>query len=1039
MTQQTKMADSPFPPRTQFYIDSFTLFFLSFIGGLALSRLLYEGLFPQMLGLARPLIVLPFSTLIAFIIWAIWLTFNKANNVHPLTLSPLLLNLLWLLNPTVDLVRSRLFFGAAVWLTAVLILVNRDWRLEKENFQSPISNLQYFDIAQPKPQIINRWKWLSIILVIAALLPIYLLTMSSTVGAADIFEFQVVTPQLGIVHPTGYPLYLLLGKLFTLLPWGSLAWRLNLASLLFGLAAVSLLTMLLYRLVARPLPAILAATITGLTATFWSQAIVAEVYALHALVVMLALFLICEIGDWRFTVSYLPHIKKERLILLLAFIIGLGMTNHVTTIFLLPPAVLTILFTQYTKRITDNGLQTTSARFYLKLAAAFLLPLLLYAYLPLRWQAVNEEPMGLARFIDWVIAGRFQGALQLRGWLDDPTRYAIVGRLFLENWGWFNLALAGLGFVVLLWRRWQTAAIIFTLWLGVTFYALNYYVPDLAVFIIPAQLIIGVWWGIGIFAILEIGTRKSPILRYRSAHASNLQSLISVLIIIPSLLLTVTHWSTNDQSGVNHLEAWGRRVLARPLAKNGAILADSEKIAPLLYLQVAEGLRPDLDISVWPDEAAYREQVDGRLAAGQTVYLARQLPGLQSIYHLRSVGPLTEVSTQPISQSPNPSTNSGQILQFNPITLQSYQIEPSTGSSTAVTFYWQAQEPVEEVWHVYVRWTGLESSNGRHPANNFYPTNAWKENEIVSDYHVLPHPVLSAPQPVQLQVALAPPFTNPQTLAWQTVTTVDLPATTGFTSGRPYRIQIGSAVIQAAQFPDQTRPQKPLSLLVSGWGKPLRMLFKLRESDPFSLVSFHSAAEQWGSAVASSPFTLAAKVDTELENGRYQLTVSRPGQTALCGWMQPVTEACSLGEVEISGVALPEMAVNYEDKIALLTIDMPDTTLQPGGQLPVTLNWLALADLAADYTLFLQVVDTHDRIVGQIDSWPVQGTYPTSNWQPGKTISDPYTIQLSQELPPGEYRLLVGWYLLADGRRLPVLNDNGASIDDKFTFPLNRP
>src|SRR5690606_14091612 len=76
----------------------------------------------------------------------------------------------------------------------------------------------------------RRWRWVGPVFVAVALGPVYLLTMSSAVGAADAFEFQVVAPQLGIAHPTGYPLYLLLGKLFSLLPFGTMAWRINLAS-----------------------------------------------------------------------------------------------------------------------------------------------------------------------------------------------------------------------------------------------------------------------------------------------------------------------------------------------------------------------------------------------------------------------------------------------------------------------------------------------------------------------------------------------------------------------------------------------------------------------------------------------------------------------------------------------------------------------------------------------------------------------------------------------------------------------------------------
>ncbi len=98
----------------------------------------------------------------------------------------------------------------------------------------------------------------------------------------------------------------------------------------------------------------------------------------------------------------------------------------------------------------------------------------------------------------------------------------------------------------------------------------------------------------------------------------------------------------------------------------------------------------------------------------------------------------------------------------------------------------------------------------------------------------------------------------------------------------------------------------------------------------------------------------------------------------------------------------------------------------------ICLQWQALTPINDDYTVFLQVVDAQDRLVGQVDAWPLQGTLPTSQWTPGQTITDPYTIQLDPDMPPGAYRLLIGWYLLADLRRLPILNADGAPVDDKL-------
>ncbi|MCZ7666312.1 MAG: DUF2723 domain-containing protein [Chloroflexi bacterium] len=103
---------------------------------------------------------------------------------------------------------------------------------------------------------------MGILFVLAALLPIYLLTMPAAVGQADTFEFQVVVPQLGIAHPTGYPLYLLLGKLFTLLPLGTVAWRFERCHHAFMDWRPSVCFFVLgYRLGVKPVTAVLAATL----------------------------------------------------------------------------------------------------------------------------------------------------------------------------------------------------------------------------------------------------------------------------------------------------------------------------------------------------------------------------------------------------------------------------------------------------------------------------------------------------------------------------------------------------------------------------------------------------------------------------------------------------------------------------------------------------------------------------------------------------------------------------------------------------------
>ncbi|HEX6386959.1 MAG TPA: DUF2723 domain-containing protein [Anaerolineae bacterium] len=1017
------------------------LFFLLFLGSLAASRILYELTFPHLLWLGRPLPALLLAGLVAVLVAGIWWQRRQ----HAVILSPLLLNLLYLFDPTVNLIRSRLIFAASLWLVT-LLLARR--------------------LVHPK-----AWRWLGVVFVAVALLPVYLLTMPDSVGRADTFEFQVVTPQLGIAHPTGYPLYLLLGKLFTLLPAGSVAWRLNFASAVYALVAVSLICPLAYRLLQRPLPAVLGAMTLGLTPAFWSQAIEAEVYTLHALIVAAALWLMLEIGDWRLSdgpsgigdwrlaagdSALGRRLSQEQTVILLFFVIGLGLTNHLTSLFLILPAMFTLLLTfrRNLESLISNpsatlrtGLQSLS-----KVVIAFLLPLSLYAYLPLRWAAVNEEPMGFERFVDWVIGGRFQGALQWSAWLDDPTRYEVIGRLFLDNWGWFNLLLALIGFVFLVYRHWRPALVLFVTWFGFTFYCLNYYVPDLAVFLIPAHLVVAICWAAGL---REIGDwpmchrsmehRRLAIGDWRLSKSpvSGFQPLIFVLLLIPALLLVVRHWPQVDRSRDDGLTQWGRAVLELPLDASAAILADSEKVAPLYYLQQSEGVRPDLDILVLPDEAAYRAELDRRIAAGQTLYLARFLPGLAGNYHLRSLGPLIEVSTGSLKSLPEGATS--RQTDFGAIRLVGTKIEAEAAAdpaAAAVTLYWQATERITEVRHVYVRWAGDHFTGepdvvtGQHPASNTYPTNAWRPGEIVCDYHQSPRPILNEAQTLTLQVALAPPFASSAELDWQNIVEVDFAATDSLDRAQPLRAQIGPLLLDGIQHPQQVRPQTPLPVLISGYGEEVDSLqLSLRSVNNQGAKDELQVAPRSLMPNLQSPFVHATELSTDLPNGHYQLIASQPLHSGRCGWLALVTNDCTLGEIEISGVPLPEGAVNFDDRIALLELEMPEKLLRPGGQFPLTLTWQALTSIDHDYTVFVQILDDQDRIVGQVDTWPRQGTHATSQWAPGEIVRDPYVVPLQGDLPPGEYRLQLGWYLLATLRRLPVLDESGTPIDDKVVVP----
>ena len=940
------------------------------IWGLALSRLLFEGFFPAINGLGRPW----GAALCAFagaglaylwhkrVPWWLWLIFW--------------LNLWWLIDPAVDLVRSRLVF------IGTISLFGYGWATEQ-----PVESASRL-LWWQRPAI-----WLGF-----ALIPLYGLTLGQTVGANDTFEFQVVIPQLGIVHPTGYPLYLMLGKLWTLvLPFGPVAWRINVGTAVYGIIG----TLLLYRLIKQvteqlwpsDLPAkadtisFFSAFTFATTPTFWSQAAEAEVYTLHILIVALVLNQLLTLYQIGFEDRFDLRTSTPQQT---AALLGLGLTNHLTTVFLVPATA----FAYLSNKETDVKTKLWALRWVIPAALA---PLPLYLYLPIRWRAVNQEAMGVARFWSWVSGGRFQDALQWWAWWRDPTRYEVVGRLFMAEWATIFLALAGLGFIWLAFKNWRLSLIFTLTWLGYTFYCLNYYVPDLNVFLLPSQFIIAVWIGVGLQAINVQLQRwiKWP-------HWA-------LILFLATLPLLINRYTAVDRSTEDGLIAWGTGVLQQPLAQDSIILADSEKIAPLYYLQQAEGLRPDLDIKVLFTEAEYRQVLDSQIAAGQTVYLARFLPNLAGQYHLRSVGPLTEVSQEPLTTLPSQSKVQNISFGKNQLSLIGTLLETPAAvdpQSVGLTLYWTAEQPTAQPLQVYVRWAGQNAINpaGTHPANDDYPTVAWRSGEIVPDFHLLPipnHPAVKQ----EIEVALAPAFTPADELAWQIVATADLsqwPEPSRLLHGETVRAQFGTSALTSYRFPTQIRTTSEFSLATAG--------------------------DQSNQIKAS----LVPQETQDDGQGIYEVIAQVDGARAVCGWLRSSSTNCTLGTVQVSGIPVPEGATNFGDLIALRQVSIDETVLVPGNTLAVQIEWQALAPIPDDYTVFVQILTADDQLVGQVDSWPLQGTLPTTAWETGKIVADPYQIPLAADLPSGNYRLIIGFYRLADLQRLPVVDINGQPLDDKY-------
>ena len=111
-------------------------------------------------------------------------------------------------------------------------------------------------------------------------------------------------------------------------------------------------------------------------------------------------------------------------------------------------------------------------------------------------------------------------------------------------------------------------------------------------------------------------------------------------------------------------------------------------------------------------------------------------------------------------------------------------------------------------------------------------------------------------------------------------------------------------------------------------------------------------------------------------------------------------------------------------------------TTQPTG-FTLSLYWQAESPDGIDYTVFVHMLDAQGHMVKGQDNQPVNGSYPTGIWEPGEIILDKHAI-VTGDLPPGEYRLELGMYVLETGERLPVHMPDGAE-DSAHRLMLTTP
>jgi len=390
---------------------------------------------------------------------------------------------------------------------------------------------------------------------------LYLTSLAPTVHVHDAGELTAAAWTLGLAHPPGAPLYMLLCKVFmTLVPYGHIAWRANLLSALFAVALFLLLTLWAGKRGIGPLGSIAVGGIAALSPTLWSQALMAEVYTLEAL--LLAAVLISLDLESR------PEITALLWGLLLSCHIGPAPLTPIVLFLLVWPA-----------RGWKNRL-----RLLVRVTIACCLPLLLYAYIPIRASAdpaINwGRPKSLQEFW-WYLSN---ANVRARSFSLSPTAYFTraleYGTILLRNVHFALLvAIVGLFRSPRYRMKILASAVILS---DAAFVVLLDSAPlESEAYGIPAILALAFLTGLG----LETMARRIPTQK------------AAIALVLGTLILV--SWRTHDSCD------YSRSFVVRDTVESildqvprGSVLFTQEDNTtfPLAYLTAVEGARPDLEI-----------------------------------------------------------------------------------------------------------------------------------------------------------------------------------------------------------------------------------------------------------------------------------------------------------------------------------------------------------------------------------------------------------------------------------------------------------
>ena len=331
-----------------------------------------------------------------------------------------------------------------------------------------------------------------------ASLTLYIRTLAPGLLYGDSGEFQTVIYSLGMTHPTGYPIYVLFGRLFTMLPFGDPAWRVNLFSAVLGALTVANVYLMVRMLSGWRIAAATAAITLAVTPLFWYFSVITELYIpACAFLSGLLLFLLLwrQNGNWHWLAAS-------------ALLGGLSLGVHSSVALAAPGVLVYLALTVRSRRewivAIGGAVDRCGSAFTAFLALDARNPDAGYFNATVEpalsvWamdEPDSDSPLERLEFL--YAAKQFNYAMFNHPAETMPFIAGIYRDVLGKAFAPLPLALMGIGLIGLFFHRWREGLLLLLGWGVQMFFITNYNIFDVVVFFVPTFVFLALWIGIGL-------------------------------------------------------------------------------------------------------------------------------------------------------------------------------------------------------------------------------------------------------------------------------------------------------------------------------------------------------------------------------------------------------------------------------------------------------------------------------------------------------------------------------------------------------------